>query len=119
MSEALTPVETLRQARREFHAWLEAVENSPNPARQRPQALQRISQLLQEVDGAMRSATLELTTSSEWREEVAAYRETLRDLRTKLASFDIILRIRKNQLTGARARASAASAWANLARHIG
>ena len=119
MSEALSPVETVRQARQEFHAWLKAVESSPNPARQRPQALQRISQLLHEVDGAMRSATLAVTASSEWREEVVAYRETLRDLRAKLGSFDIILRIRKNQLTGARARASAASAWANLARHIG
>ncbi|HVB88404.1 MAG TPA: hypothetical protein VNK23_17210 [Candidatus Dormibacteraeota bacterium] len=119
MSEALSPVETVRQARREFQAWLEAVESSRNPARERPQALQRISQLLQEVDGAMRLATLDQTTSCEWREEMVTYRETLRDLRTKLGSFDIILRIRRNQLTGARARASAASAWANLARHIG
>jgi hypothetical protein len=119
MPEAPSPVETVRQARREFRAWLEAVESSTNPARQRPQALQRISQVLQEVDGAMRSATLEMTTSSEWRAEVVAYRETLRDLRAKLGSFDIILRIRKSQLSGARARASAASAWANLARHIG
>jgi len=119
MAEARSPVETVRQARMEFRAWLEAVENSANPAKQRPQALQRISQLLQEVDGAMRSATLAVTTSPEWREEVVAYRETLRDLRAKLGSFDIILRIRKNQLMGARARASAASAWANLARHIG
>lgn len=119
MANRRSPLDTMSQARREFRAWLDVFATAPDPARLRSEVLRRISQLLQEVDGALRSATLELTASPAWREEAAAYRDTLRDLRAKLDGIEIALRIRSNQLAGARARARAVGAWADLARHIG
>jgi hypothetical protein len=119
MAEALLPLETIAQARRELSAWLQALANAPDPARQRPDYVPQISKLLHQVDAAMRSAAPEITASAEWRDEVAVYAETLREIRTILGNFEIALRVRSAQLAGSRARASAVAAWAELARHIG
>ncbi len=119
MAKPPAPVAAIAQARRALHEWVETLDKSSDPARRRPGALQQISQLLQTVDGVMRSASPEARASAEWQEEVGAYAETLRELRAKLESFEIALRIRSAQLADARARASAVDAWAHLARHIG
>jgi len=119
MSEWLSPLETIAQARRELGAWLQALANTPDPARQRPDSVPQISQLLQRVDAAVRSAAPEVTASAEWHNEVAAYAAMLRELRAVLGNFEVALRVRSAQLAGARARASAVGAWADLARHIG
>ena len=54
-----------------------------------------------------------------WRDELAAYAETLTQVRARLANFEIMLQIRRAQSANARTRIGAISSWADLAKHIG
>lgn len=111
-------LKTIAQAHREIGAWLNAMADTPDPARQRSYYLTQISKLLQQVDAAMQSATPETTASAEWHDEIAAYTATLRELRAILENFEVELRVRSVQLADARAHASVVGAWAELTRHI-
>jgi DNA repair ATPase RecN len=113
------PLEMVCEIHRNLREWLESVRKFPDPAGQPPGTLEQISQQLNRVDQAMRDAEPSLVATQAWRDEVAAYGETLRQVRARLANFEVMLQIRRAQSTNARTRIGAISSWADLAKHIG
>jgi hypothetical protein len=104
---------------RSFRDWLDSIRRSPDPTSQPPGALKRLSEQLKQVDQAVREAPHSVLASVEWREELGAYVETLRDLRTSLGNLQISLRVRRALLDGERSRANGVHSWAELAKHVG
>jgi hypothetical protein len=119
MPESPSPLEIVARAQREFRAWLDILADAADPSAQRMCAIDRISQMLREVDRAVQLAPPEMRAGEQWRTAIATYTDTLQQLRAKLGNLEIALRIRSSQIASARARASAVDAWANLARHVG
>ena len=113
------PLAVLCEARRSFGDWLDSIRRSPDPTFQSPGALKSLSEQLKQVDQALREAPHSLVTSVEWREELGAYVETLRDLGTSLGNLEISLRIRRALLDAERSRADGVRTWAELAKHVG
>lgn len=116
---AASCLETVRQANRDLRECLNALSSAPNPANYRSHAIERMSQILRDVDRTLQSASRETLAGQECRTHIASYTETLRALRAKLVDVEAALRIRSAELSKARARVSAVDAWASLARHIG
>ncbi len=112
-------LEIIRQAHQSFKGWLETVRKVPDPSAQPPGVLDQIRAQLKIVDEALRQATPEMVASQGWREELAAYVETLREVRARLGNFEITLRIRQAQTNASRNRLSAVRSWSNLAKSIG
>ena len=102
-----------------FGDWLDRFRRSPDPTSQPPGALKSLSEQLKQVDQAVREAPHSVLASVEWREELRAYVETLRDLRASLGNLQISLRIRRALLDGERSRANGVQCWAKLAKHVG
>ncbi len=93
--------------------------NSPIQAAQPPGTLEQISLQLKLVDQAVRDAEPGLLASQGWKDELAAYAETLTLVRARLGNFEIMLQIRRAQSANARTRIGAIHSWADLAKHIG
>jgi hypothetical protein len=113
------PVEVVRRAGASLRDWLEVLSSSPKPVAQRLRAIRQISQIIREVDRTVQSAPKDVISGSDWRNQIAEYAHTLRELRDQLLKDEIALRIRRLELARARDRVCAVSSWASLARHIG
>jgi hypothetical protein len=113
------PLEIVREIHQNLRDWLESVRQFPDPAGQPPGTLEQISKQLKRVDQAVGDAEPPLVASQAWRDELAAYAETLGQVRARLGNFEIMLQIRRAQSANARARIGAIRSWADLAKHIG
>ncbi len=113
------PVESLRKTCQFFNDWLEQTARSPDPASQAPGAMKAISRHLKQAEFALKDASPEIAQSNEWRQVVAEYVATLKELRARLANFEITLRIRTAQMAQKRTHLDAIHCWADLAKHIG
>jgi len=116
MSDSL---EVIQQTRRTLQAWMENVRKLPDPAYQPVEALSQISEQLKSVDAAIRRAPPALLARREWRDELAAYRETLCEIRVTLTNSEMPLRIRQLLSGQAQHRLAAIRSWSDLARNIG
>ena len=112
-------LEIIRQVHQSFRRWIETVRKLPDPASQPADMLRQIGLQLKIVDEACRQASASLIASQEWRDELAAYVETLREVRARLGNFEIMLRIRRAQAIDANDRLAAARCWSDLAKNIG
>ncbi len=110
---------TIRQVRASLTSWLDAAFKLPDPTAQPPGTLKGISAQIELVGAALRSVSPAVSATQEWKTEIAAYAEILRELRARLANFEIALKIRRNQMHAARANLRIARSWADLAKHIG
>jgi hypothetical protein len=113
------PLSTVREARLCLTKWLDAVRTMPDPSAQGPDAVQQLSVHIEAVSRALNAAQPALTATEQWKSEIAAYTEILQELRARLANFEMTLRIRQNQVRGARANLRAARSWSDLAKYIG
>jgi uncharacterized coiled-coil DUF342 family protein len=113
------PLDTLREAQEWLRNWLRKIQTLADPASECKDDFVEIAKRVAAVDRAIREATLDLTRSDEWRQEISLYTAALREVRVKLDSFETTLRIRRAQLGQNRARLNAVNAWASLAREIG
>jgi hypothetical protein len=113
------PLRVVRDVRLSLTGWLDSVRTMPDPSDQPPGTVQKIAGLIRLVDTALRDAPAALAASAEWKRETAAYTEILLELRARLYNFEITLRIRHNQMRGARANLRVARCWSDLAKHIG
>ncbi len=109
------PLTVVREVHESMRGW---IGNSEAPF-QSLELLGRISAELKRVDQAIREAPPSLVATTEWRETLAAYLETLGELSARLGRLEITLRVRQVQLTHAKSRLGALHSWANLAGHIG
>ena len=114
-----TSLDIVRQVHHSLKNWLESVRKFPDPASQPPDLVDQIGQQLKLVDEAVRHAPPALTQGKEWQNELAAYKETLREVRARLANFEITLRIRQVQGNKARNQIDAIRSWSDLAKNIG
>jgi len=113
------PLETIRQVRQFFREWLGEVRKSPDPASQPAGQFQIISEKLQTIDAALQAAPPSLTATEIWKTEVGEYADTLRELRARLANFEITLRIRSSEMAKKQAHLDAIHSWADLVKRIG
>jgi hypothetical protein len=112
------PMDTLRDSQEWLRAWLRKVSRLADPASECNNHFLEISQRVAAVDRAIREATLDLTCTEEWRQQLLLYTSALREVRAKLDGFETTLRIRRAQLAQNRARLNAVSAWASLTREL-
>lgn len=112
-------VETLRKICLFLQDWLEQTARSPDPASQAPGAMKAISRHLKQAEATLKGASADLTQSEEWRQVIAEYVATLKELRARLGNFEITLRIRTAQMAQKRTHLDAIHCWADLAKHIG
>ena len=112
-------LDTLRGARQYFREWLDQTAKSPDPASQAPGTMKNISRRLKQTETALKEASPALAASEEWKQAVAEYTKTLRELRARLGNFEITLRIRGAQMAQKRTHLDAIHCWADLAKHIG
>lgn len=112
-------LEIIRQAHQSFKGWLETVRKLPDPSGHPPDVLNQIRLQLKIVDEALRQAPSSVVMTQEWREELAAYVETLREVRARLGNLEIMLRIRQAQAHTSQNRLSAVRSWSDLAKNIG
>jgi hypothetical protein len=113
------PLITIREVRLSLTEWLDAARKLPDPGSQPRGSIQKIAAQIQSVNSALQAAPPELSGTDEWKREIAAYKEILRELRARLGNFEMALRIRHHQMRDARANLGAARSWSDLAKHIG
>lgn len=113
------PLSTIREARLCLAQWIEMARTMPDLSAQAPGTVQKLSGHIESVSRALSDAQSALTATEEWKNEIAAYTTILRELRARLANFEMTLRIRQNQVRGARANLRAARSWSDLAKYIG
>jgi hypothetical protein len=113
------PLRTIREVRAFLTRWLDSVRKLPDPSAQPPGTVQKLAGQIQLVTVALREASPALLASDEWKNEIAAYTEMLRELRARLGNFELALRIRQNQMRGKRANLGIVRSWSDLAKHIG
>jgi len=114
-----TSLDIVRQVHQSLKNWLESVRKFPDPASQPSDLVDQIGQQLKLVDEAVRQAPPAVAQSQEWRDELTAYKETLREVRARLGNFEITLRIRQSQASKARNQIDAIRSWSDLAKNIG
>jgi hypothetical protein len=112
-------LEIVCEARKNFRLWLDQTRQSPDPASQPRGAMKGLAAHLRRVESALRDAPQDLTECDEWKQEVAQYAETLRELRARLRNFEITLQIRSVQMAKKQAHLGAVHSWADLAKSIG
>lgn len=113
------PLATIREVRVSLTEWLDAARKLADPGSHPPGTVQKIAAQIQTVNSALQAASPALTASDEWKCEVAAYKQILRELGARLGNFEMALRIRHNQMRTARNHLGAARSWSDLAKHIG
>jgi hypothetical protein len=113
------PLEVLRDARRYFRDWLEQTKRSFDPSSQDRDGLSEITKRVQVVTEAVSKAPDSLRSSEAWKKETADYALALREVKARLANFEITLRIRSAQMNRKQAKLDVIRSWADLARHIG
>ncbi len=113
------PLVTIREARVSMARWLEAARKLPDPSAHPPEAVPKLASQIESVDRALRGASPALAASHEWKREVAAYAEVLRELRERLENFEMALRIRQAQTRNVRANLNGVRSWSDLAKSIG
>lgn len=113
------PLATIRKVRISLTEWLDAAHKLPDPGSHPPGTVQKIAAQIQSVNAALQSASPALTASEEWKREIVAYKQILRELSARLGNFEMALRIRHNQMRTACTRLGAARSWSDLAKHIG
>ena len=109
----------LREVHQSLREWLCEARHSPESPAYAPGVLQQISQKLEQVDQPLRDGPAAVTEGDGWKAELAAYGETLREVRARLANLDIALRIHAAQMGQARMQLSAVRSWSDLAKQIG
>ncbi|HXZ11172.1 MAG TPA: hypothetical protein VEG64_02160 [Candidatus Sulfotelmatobacter sp.] len=114
-----SPLEEIREVRTKLQAWLESACKAPDPISRPPRELRELSAELNRVDRALQAASPGLIASAEWKREIESYRHTLQQLRAHLGHFEIILRIRAQQMTQKQTQLNALKSWADLTREIG
>jgi hypothetical protein len=113
------PLIVIREVRASLSDWLDEVRRLPDPTAQPHDIVRRISAQILSVDRVLRGAPPSVRASAEWKSEIAAYTEVLRELRARLNNFEITLRIRHNGVRNQRAKLGAVRSWSDLAKQIG
>ncbi|HKV47574.1 MAG TPA: hypothetical protein VJN69_05740 [Candidatus Acidoferrales bacterium] len=113
------PLVRLREARVWMAQWLEVARKLPDPSAHPPETVPELASRIESVGFALRSASSGLAVTDEWKREIAAYTDVLRELRARLSNFEMTLRIRQNQRRGAQGSLSAVRSWSDLAKSIG
>lgn len=109
----------VREARVLMTQWLDAARKLPDPSAHPADTVPKLAAQIEAVNSALQSAPAALAASDEWKWEIAAYADVLRELRARLSNFEMALRIRQSQASGARANLTAARSWSDLAKSIG
>jgi hypothetical protein len=117
--DSQAPLEVLRDARGYFRDWLEKTKRSFDPSAQDHKGLSEIAKRVQAVAEAVREAPSSLRSSDVWKKETADYALALREVKARLANFEITLRIRSAQMNRKQAKLDVIRSWADLARQIG
>jgi hypothetical protein len=99
--------------------WLEIARKLPDPSAYPPETVPRLASQIESVNSALKTVSSGLTGTDEWKREIAAYAEVLRELRARLNNFEMTLRMRQNQRRGAQGNLNAARSWSDLAKSIG
>lgn len=113
------PMDTLRESQEWLRGWLRKVSKLADPAAECKEDFIEIAGRVAAVDRAIREATIDLTRSDEWRQQLSLYTAALREVRVKLDGFETTLRIRRAHLGQNHARLNAVNAWATLTRELG
>lgn len=113
------PLDKLREARVSMVQWLEAARKLPDPSAYPPETVPKLALQIELVNSALQAASSGLAGTDEWKREVAAYAEVLRELRARLNNFAMTLRIRQNQRRDAQSSLNAVRSWSDLAKSIG
>lgn len=113
------PLSIIREVRLSLTEWLDAAHKLPDPGSHPSGTVRKIAAQIQSVSIALQVAPSALTASEEWKREIAAYKQILRELGARLGNFEMALRIRHNQMRSARTTLGAARSWSDLAKHIG
>ena len=113
------PLATVREARLSMTQWLDAARKLPDPSAYPPETVPKLASQIESVNSALRTASSALSGTDEWKRELAAYADVLRELSARLNNFEMALRIRRNQTSGARAGLNAVRSWSDLAKSIG
>ena len=114
-----SPLETIREVRRFFRDWLEKMKKSPDPSSHAQEGFGDIARQLQSVDTALAGASDSLRSTDVWKNEIADYESALKEVKARLANFEITLRIRGAQMNRKKVKLNAIRSWADLAGHIG
>ncbi len=114
-----SPLETLRQASAFLRAWLDEAQSSPDFASPASCSLAEIARRMRLVDELLHGLPPAIAKDETWRKAVAEYQSVLFELKEKLSTLEITLKIRQSQLTRKRANLSAIRGWADLAGRIG
>lgn len=115
----LDPLATVRETRVSLAEWLDMARKLPDPSAHPQETVPKLAAQIETVNSALRSASSALTATDEWKREVAAYADVLRELRARLGNFEMALRIRQSQTRGARSNLHAVRSWSDLAKSIG
>lgn len=99
--------------------WLEAARKLPDPSAHPSETVPKLASRIEAVNSALTAASSGLAGTDEWKREIAAYADVLRELRARLNNFEMTLRIRQNQRRGAQGSLSAVRSWSDLAKSIG
>jgi hypothetical protein len=113
------PLTVIREVRASLNMWLEAARKLADPSSQPPGAAQKLAEQIQLVNAALHDAPTATSGSEDWKQEIALYTETLRELRARLNNFEITLRIRHKHMRDASASLGIARSRSDLAKHIG
>jgi hypothetical protein len=112
-------LEIIQQVHQALQNWLTVARQLPDPDSQPANMLTEFHNQLKIVDEAIRLAPPSLVATPAWRDELAAYAETLREVRARMGNLEIMLRIRQAQASAASNRVSAIRSWSELAKKIG
>jgi hypothetical protein len=114
-----SPLDILREARRNFGDWLIQANKSPDPSTHDRGEFSALARQLQIAEQAMRVAPSSLRASDAWKDETAEYARALREMKARLSNLEITLRIRSAQMSQKQVKLEVIRSWADLARHIG
>jgi hypothetical protein len=112
-------IAVIRAVRMTLTDWLDSVRALPDPALQPRGMVKNLSAQIHLADAALRDAPASITTTDEWKKELAAYAEVLREVRARLSNFEITLRIRQSHMRQTSASLGIIRRWSDLAKQIG
>lgn len=112
-------LDVIRNVRLSLTKWLESARRVPDPSAQPRGIVKQLSAQIRMVDAALQGAPSSLTSTAEWKREVSAYADVLRELRARLNNFEITLRIHQNHMREAKTNLGVVRRWSDLAKQIG
>ena len=110
---------SLREARQNFLVWLGQMKKSPDPFSHPRSEFLELARQLQIAEQAIRTAPTSLRSSDDWKNETVEYIRVLKEVKARVANFEITLRIRGEQMKQKQVKLDVIRSWADLARHVG